>query len=102
MCADFPALIAAALAGRIKVATDAPPYEPLGPNDPLQASRNVILSPRRAVAVPGGRHLIGEMILHDVTANLKGTPERELKRADPVMVEQLVAAQTQMNAVPNT
>ena len=101
-CADFPALMAAAGEGRIQVATDVFPDEPLAVDAPLRQSRNVILSPHRAAAVPGGRQLIGDMILHDVAAILDGTPARQLKRADPSVVEELVAAQRQMNAMPNT
>ncbi|MEL6642682.1 MAG: NAD(P)-dependent oxidoreductase [Pseudomonadota bacterium] len=101
-CADFPALMAAAAAGRITVATDVFPDEPLGPGDPLRQAQNVILSPHRAAAVPGGRHLIGEMILHDVRAILNGDPARQLKAANPSMVAGLVSAQQQMNAMPNT
>ncbi|MEX0279110.1 MAG: NAD(P)-dependent oxidoreductase [Ruegeria sp.] len=101
-CADFPALTEAAAAGRILVATDVFPDEPLAASDPLRQSRNVILSPHRAAAVPGGRHLIGDMILNDVDAILKGAPERQLKKAEPEMVAGLVAAQLKMNAMPNT
>ncbi len=101
-CADFPALVEAAQAGRIQVATDVFPDEPLDPSDPLRQSSNIILSPHRAAAVPGGRQLIGEMILHDVKAIIDGSPERQLKRADPEMVKGLVSAQLQMNAMPNT
>lgn len=101
-CADFPALMAAATAGRIRVATDVFPDEPLSPGDPIRTSRNVILSPHRAAAVPGGRHLIGDMILHDVTAILNSEPERQLKRADPAMVADLVSTQAQMKAMPGT
>jgi len=101
-CADFPALIEAAAAGRILVATDVYPDEPLSPSDPLRQSRNVILSPHRAAAVPGGRHLIGDMILNDVRAILDGEQERQLKKAEPEMVAGLVNAQLQMKAMPNT
>lgn len=101
-CADFPALIAAAQNDRIRVATDVFPDEPLSRDDPLRNSRNIILSPHRAAAVPGGRQLIGDMILHDVSMILKGAPERQLKRAEPTMVEGLIAAQRQMKAMPNT
>ncbi len=101
-CADFPALIAAGEAGRIRVATDVFPDEPLASSDPLRQSRNVILSPHRAAAIPGGRHLIGDMILHDLRAILRGAPERQLKKAEPGMVAGLVAAQLQMSAMPNT
>jgi len=101
-CADFPALIAAAQAGRIRVATDVFPDEPLDGADPLRRSRNVILSPHRAAAVPGGRQLIGELILHDVRAILEGASERHLKPADPQTVKRLVAAQQELGGMPNT
>ena len=101
-CADFPALIDAAQAGRIRVATDVFPDEPVKDTDPLRSSRNVILSPHRAAAVPSGRHLIGDMILQDVKAILNGDPTRHLKPADPDVVSGLVSAQQQLNGMPNT
>lgn len=101
-CADFPALISEAQAGRIRVATDVFPDEPVKKTDPLRRSRNVILSPHRAAAVPGGRHPIGDMILHDVQAILGDDPSRHLKSADPTRVSGLVSAQKQLNGMPNT
>jgi phosphoglycerate dehydrogenase-like enzyme len=92
-CVDFPALVEAAEAGHIRVATDVFPHEPLTADDPLRESYAVIRSPHRAAAVPGGRHLIGEMILHDVCAILEERPERQLKAAHPAQVASLVAAQ---------
>jgi phosphoglycerate dehydrogenase-like enzyme len=64
--------------------------------------KNVILSPHRAAAVLGGRHLIGDMILHDVRAILNGSPERMLKPADLDLVQSLVEAQNKLNSMPNT
>lgn len=101
-CADFPVLIDAAQAGRIRVATDVFPDEPVTDTDPLRVSRNVILSPHRAAAVPGGRHLIGDMIFHDVRAILSGEPARQLKPADPDMVSGLVSAQQKLTGMTNT
>ncbi|MEM1429264.1 MAG: NAD(P)-dependent oxidoreductase [Pseudomonadota bacterium] len=101
-CADFPALVAAAEAGRITVATDVFPDEPLARSDPLRRAHGVILSPHRAAAVSGGRHSIGDMILHDVAALLDGRPERQLKRADPATIASLVAAQQGIKGMPNT
>lgn len=92
-CVDFPALLAAADAGRILLAADVFPEEPVAPDDPLRRARNVILSPHRAAAVQGGRRPIGEMILHDVRAILEGRAERRLKPADPATVASQTAAQ---------
>ncbi|MEM9522464.1 MAG: NAD(P)-dependent oxidoreductase [Pseudomonadota bacterium] len=92
-CVDFPALVAAAENGHIRLATDVFPHEPLGSDDPLRRARGVILSPHRGAAVLGGRHPIGDMILHDVRAILEGRSERQLKSADPAQVASLVAAQ---------
>ncbi|WP_205626850.1 NAD(P)-dependent oxidoreductase [Pseudoponticoccus marisrubri] len=92
-CVDFPALVAAAEAGHITLATDVFPTEPLRLDDPLRRAPNVILSPHRAAAVPGGRQLIGDMILHDVQAILDGRPDRQMKPANRDQVASLVAAQ---------
>ncbi|KAJ54957.1 2-hydroxyacid dehydrogenase [Actibacterium mucosum KCTC 23349] len=101
-CADFDALVAAAGAGQIKFATDVFPDEPLAVDHPLRQMPNVILSPHRAAAVPGGRHLIGDMILQDVQAILEGLPSRQLKPADRQLVAGLVSAQAQLKSMPNT
>ena len=101
-CVDFEALMCAALSGRIQVATDVFPDEPLTRDDPLRLSKNILLSPHRAAAVPGGRQLIGDMILHDVKAILEGRPMRQLKPADPNLVAGLVSAQKALKPVPNT
>lgn len=101
-CVDFPALMAAAAEGRIRVATDVFPDEPLPADDAVRSMSNVILSPHRAAAVPGGRHLIGDMILHDVEAILRGAPGRQLKAADPGLVASLVSAQQKLGGMANT
>lgn len=91
-CVDFPALVAAAETGQIRLATDVFPDEPIPLDDRIRDLRNVILSPHRAAAVPGGRQPIGDMILHDIRAILDGRPERRLKAADPDRVASLTAA----------
>ena len=79
---DFDALTAEARAGRLRVASDVFPSEPLASDDPARTIDNVILSPHRAAAVEGGRHLIGDMIVDDLGAMLAGRPERRLARAN--------------------
>ena len=80
---DFDALRARVASGQIRAAVDVFPKEPMDANDPIRSSENMILSPHRAAAVDGGRHLIGEMIRDDVFAFLDGQRKRRLSRADP-------------------
>jgi phosphoglycerate dehydrogenase-like enzyme len=79
---DFDAVIAEARSGRLTVATDVFPSEPLDAAHPLRFAPEVILSPHRAAAVPGGRHLIGDMICDDLAALTKGDSKRRLAVAD--------------------
>ncbi|MDE0524224.1 MAG: hypothetical protein OXH79_19930 [Boseongicola sp.] len=75
---DFDALVAAAITGRIRVAADVFPVEPLPQDHPVRSVSDVILSPHRAAAVQGGRHLIGDMILKDLKAMCTGDRSRQL------------------------
>ncbi|MDJ0823934.1 MAG: NAD(P)-dependent oxidoreductase [Rhodobacter sp.] len=89
---DFPVLVAAANEGRIRLAIDVFPEEPLPADAPIRSTPNVILSPHRAAAVPGGRHPIGRMIVHDIEAVLAGRPERHLQSADPARIAHILGA----------
>ncbi len=84
---DFDALVAAAKTGRIRVAADVFPVEPLPRNHPVRNVSNVILSPHRAAAVQGGRHLIGDMILRDLKAMCSGDSSRQLATSDSSRVD---------------
>ena len=89
---DFEALINAADQGRIRVATDVYPSEPVAPDNPIRQSTNVILSPHRAAAVDKGRHPIGEMIVHDIRNVINLEPERKLQRATADRVNHIIRA----------
>lgn len=95
---DFDAALAAAKERRITFATDVFPQEPVAKDHPMRHQGNVIFSPHRAAAVPGGRRLIGEMILHDAEAIKTGSSKRMLQAADPSRVAALVAAQESIEA----
>ena len=84
---DFDALVATAKSGRIRVAADVFPVEPLPQDHTVRKVPNVILSPHRAAAVQGGRHLIGDMILSDLKAMYSGNPNRLLAMCDASRVE---------------
>lgn len=96
--ADFDAVLEAADAGRITFATDVYPSEPVPPDHKMRSVGQVIHSPHRAAAVPGGRQLIGEMLVADVRAIIEGRPERQLLVADPGRVDELVKAQRAIEA----
>lgn len=86
---DFEAVTRVAASGRISVATDVFPSEPLPQSHRIRNLPNVLLSPHRAAAVKGGRHLIGEMICDDIDALAQGLHERRLAKADLSRVGQL-------------
>ncbi len=79
---DFEALKSEARSGRLTIATDVFPSEPLDGSDDLRALPNVLLSPHRAAAVSGGRHLIGDLILEDLKSIETGKSQRALAQAN--------------------
>ena len=89
---DFDALVEAANAGRIRLASDVFPSEPVPKRASLRQAENVIWSPHRAAAVEGGRHPIGDMILHDIGAMLAGSDTRRLQRASLDTVRKIIRA----------
>ncbi|MDJ1016037.1 MAG: NAD(P)-dependent oxidoreductase [Paracoccaceae bacterium] len=89
---DFEALVEAADEGRIRLASDVFPREPVSRRDEIRQAENVIWSPHRAAAVEGGRHPIGDMILHDVRAILAGENQRQLQAASKDTVRKIIRA----------
>lgn len=89
---DFDALTAEAVSGRLRVATDVYPEEPLPLNHPLRTASNALLSPHRAAAVPAGRQLIGEMLVDDLIALSQGSDGRRLVKADVDRIHSLAGA----------
>lgn len=78
---DFDALTFEAQSGRLTVATDVFPLEPLAQAHAIRQLPNVVLSPHRAAAVPGGRHLIGDLLLQDIEAIRHSRDDRQLQKA---------------------
>ncbi|WP_298843578.1 NAD(P)-dependent oxidoreductase [uncultured Roseobacter sp.] len=89
---DFEALVEAADAGRLRIASDVFPREPVSKRDAMRQAENVIWSPHRAAAVEGGRHPIGDMILHDIRAIQSGRPERRLQTASLENIRKIIRA----------
>lgn len=86
---DFDALTSVLATGRISAAVDVFPQEPLASEHPIRKMPNVILSPHRAAAVPGGRQLIGRMILADLMHIRDGGTAHNLQRASETNIAQL-------------
>ena len=76
---DFPALLAEA--GRLRVATDVFPEEPVPADDPVRRS-SILLSSHRAGGIPAAFHDMGERILDDLALILRGLPPVRLQRAN--------------------
>ena len=89
---DFDALVEAAEAGHIRLASDVFPSEPVSKRATWRQAQNVIWSPHRAAAVEGGRHQIGDMIVHDVRAILSGSRTRHLQVASLDKVRKVICA----------
>lgn len=79
---DFPALTEAARSGRIRVATDVFPQEPLPLDDPIRLVPNTLFSPHRAGALTFALREIGTRVLEDVDLIARGLPPIACRRAE--------------------
>ena len=80
--ADFPALCAAAASGKVNVATDVFPVEPLPKDDPIRSVKNILFSPHRAGALTLALHEIGERVLEDMDLIKRGVAPVACRRAE--------------------
>ena len=80
--ADFPALTEAARSGRIRVATDVFPVEPLPADDPIRATPNMLFSPHRAGALTFALQEIGTRVLEDMDLIARSLPPVACRRAE--------------------
>ena len=86
---DFPALLDACRAGRIRAATDVFPEEPLPPDHPARTTPNLLLSAHRAGALDGALLEIGERVVADLELMARDLPPQNCKRAEPELVGRL-------------
>lgn len=84
--ADFGALTAAAASGRVRVATDVFPVEPLPKNDPIRLVPNMLFSPHRAGALTFALREIGTRVLEDMDLIAQCLPPVACRRAEPETV----------------
>jgi phosphoglycerate dehydrogenase-like enzyme len=83
---DFAALTDAVRDGRLRVATDVFPEEPLSPDHPIRDLENTVLSAHRAGGMEEAFIEIGDMVLSDLELLLRGLPPVTCKVAQPETV----------------
>jgi phosphoglycerate dehydrogenase-like enzyme len=88
---DFPALVREARSGRIKVAVDVFPEEPVPAGDAVRADPGdgLLLSAHRTGGMPEALKLIGRMTVADAELVLQGLPPQLCRRADPAVASRL-------------
>ena len=69
---DFPAMLAQAASGRLRIATDVFPTEPVGADDPIRRNEGLLLSAHRAGALVDALHDIGRQAVADTGLMLRG------------------------------
>lgn len=79
---DFDDLMAAAHEGRIRVASDVYPEEPLPGDHPVRAIPDFLLSAHRAGGLPAALRRMGDMVLEDMELIDRGLPPMRCKRAE--------------------
>lgn len=79
---DFPAMTKAAAEGRIRVATDVFPIEPLPAEDPIRRTPNMLFSPHRAGALEFALREIGTRVLEDMDLIARGLAPVACRRAE--------------------
>ena len=87
--ADFDALRREAASGRLRIATDVFPQEPVASDDPLRETPNMLFSPHRAGALVGALHDIGVWVLEDMALIARGLTPVMCKRAEPETIARL-------------
>ena len=83
---DWDALLDAAQSGRVKVAVDVFPEEPIPAAERVRRVPNTVLSAHRAGNIPEIWPLVGGMVVDDLEWILRGLPPQRLTRAQPETV----------------
>lgn len=87
--ADFDALKQLAGSGRIQVATDVFPDEPVAADDPIRKVPNILFSAHRAGALTSALQNIGRLVLEDLGQIARHLPPVACKRAERETVSRL-------------
>ncbi|RMF36955.1 MAG: dehydrogenase, partial [Alphaproteobacteria bacterium] len=87
--ADFDALAAEAGSGRLRIATDVFPQEPVAPDDPIRRVPGMLFSAHRAGALTSALQQIGALVLEDLAQIARGLPPVSCRRAERETVGRL-------------
>jgi phosphoglycerate dehydrogenase-like enzyme len=79
---DFPAMLDEARSGRLRIAADVFPEEPVAADDPIRTIGGLLLSPHRAGSLAESYLRMGEMVADDLHLILSGLPPVRLQRAE--------------------
>lgn len=94
---NFNDLISELKRGKIKVATDVFPEEPVKKNDPIRKQNNILLSAHRAGALDSVFFEMGEIVYGDLELIEKGLPPRLCRRAEIETVKNLRSKPVDIN-----
>ena len=86
---DFDAVVRIAAEGRLRVAIDVWPEEPVPADHPARGLREVLLSPHRAGGMPEAFLEIGRLAVADLELVLRGLPPVVCKRAEAETVDRM-------------
>jgi phosphoglycerate dehydrogenase-like enzyme len=86
---DFDAMLDAAESGRIRVAVDVFPEEPIPSDHRARRTPNTLLSAHRAGNIPEIWPGMGSMVVDDLELVLRGLPPQRCQRAAPETVSRL-------------
>jgi phosphoglycerate dehydrogenase-like enzyme len=98
---DFGALTGLLLAGRFRAGIDVFPVEPLPVDHPIRLASSAVLSAHRAGAVQEALWEIGERVVDDLEAIVRGLPPSRLQVAEPELARRHVRTTT-LVVGPNT
>ena len=94
---NFQDLIQILRKGKIKVATDVFPEEPVKKNDPLRKEKNILFSAHRAGALNSVFFEMGEIVYEDLQLMSKNLPPRLCRRAELETVKSLRSKPVNVN-----
>lgn len=80
--ADFEALAKEAQSGRLRIATDVFPKEPVADDDPIRKVPGILFSPHRAGALTSALEQIGALVLEDLSQISRNLPPISCRRAE--------------------